>query len=223
MTGRKDSLPLPLRIVRNHVRLFSAAAAGLLLLIALPASLRWSTRLLVGWDLGSAVYLVLAFAVIPQFYIKRVRVRAAEQDEGGLLILVLTVAAAVASLAAIIVELGAERVAHAGGERTVFLLVAGTIMLSWLLIHVIFAFHYAHEFYRGRGDRGSGLTFPDDDRPDYWDFVYFAFVIGMTFQVSDVQVTSKRLRRLVVAHGIVSFVFDVAIIALTVNIAANLI
>ena len=101
-------------------------------------------------------------------------------------------------------------------------LAVATILLSWTFIHVIFALHYAHEYY-GEGAKGGGLSFPGDDRPDYWDFVYFSFVIGMTFQVSDVQVTSKLLRRIVVAHGVLSFFFSVTILALAVNLAAGLV
>jgi uncharacterized membrane protein len=225
MAPRKKPMPMPkpVRIVRDHVRLFSAAAAGLALLIALPSTLRLSTRLLVGWDFGATIYLVLAALVINRFDLKRVQVRAAEHDEGGVFILVLTVAAAVASLAAIVSELGAVRAAEGGHDKIGLVLVAGTIMLSWTLVHVIFALHYAHEYYRHPADPSTCLIFPGGGRPDYWDFIYFSFVIGMTFQVSDVQVAAKTLRRIVVAHGVVSFVFDVAIIALMVNIGANLI
>jgi uncharacterized membrane protein len=95
-----------------------------------------------------------------------------------------------------------------------------TILLSWAFIHTMFALHYAHEFYDE--EAGGGMTFPGGDGdPDYWDFAYFAFVIGMTSQVSDVSVTSKRIRRTVAAHGIVSFLFNAALLALSVNIAAG--
>ena len=96
------------------------------------------------------------------------------------------------------------------------------MVLSWAFTHTIFALHYAHEFY-GEHLRKSGLKFPGDGQPDYWDFVYFAFVIGMTFQVSDVAITHKSIRRTVVAHGALSFFFTAAIISVTVNIAANVI
>jgi uncharacterized membrane protein len=93
-------------------------------------------------------------------------------------------------------------------------------LLSWAFIHTIFALHYAHEFYDE--DIGGGLAFPGGEtEPDYWDFVYFSFVIGMTSQVSDVGVTHKEIRRTVAAHGVVSFVFNAALLALTVNIAAS--
>jgi len=92
--------------------------------------------------------------------------------------------------------------------------------VSWAFIHTMFALHYAHEFY-GEGDEGGGLAFPGDDAPDHWDFVYFSFVIGMTSQVADVGITGKAIRRTAAAHGVVSFIFNVALLALTINIAAS--
>lgn len=216
--------PKPIRVLRGHLKLFVAAIAGLLLLSFLPGDWRISTRLLVGWDFASFIYLAIAVGIMRHFDIKRVQIRADEADEGGALILVLTIATALASLAAIVIELGSAHAAQSPNARHVaFVLAAVTVILSWTLIHTIFTFHYTHLFYRGPGERGHGLDFPGDPRPDYWDFMYFSFVVGMTFQVSDVQVTGKKMRRLVVAHGVVSFLFNVAIIALTVNIGANLI
>ena len=95
-----------------------------------------------------------------------------------------------------------------------------TIALSWTFIHTLFALHYAHDYY-GEGNRANGLIFPGKDKPDYWDFAYFAFVVGMTFQVSDVQVSNRLIRRLVVTHGALSFVFNTAILAVTVNLATG--
>ena len=115
--------------------------------------------------------------------------------------------------------------ADTSGERAGALsvtLALSTVVLSWFFIHVIFAFRYAHEFYgEAKDGHKGGLTFPADNLPEYWDFVYFSFVIGMTFQVSDVQVTSKTVRRLVVAHGVVSFFYNVAVLALMVNIGSE--
>jgi len=129
------------------------------------------------------------------------------------------VAAALASLGAIFAELGTST---PGESRPPSHLVLATltILLSWAFIHTIFALHYAHEFYDEAA--GQGMTFPGGDpNPDYWDFVYFSFVIGMTSQVSDVAITSKVIRRTVAAHGVVSFLFNAALLALTVNIAAG--
>ncbi len=211
----------PLRVIRYHPRLSIAVVLGVIVALVLPHSLRVSTRMLIGWDVGAVFYLVTAFLLVQDFDLKRAQPRAEQYDEGGALILVLTVAAAVASLVAIVVELGAAR-ANAG-DPFALALAAGTTMLSWALIHTIFAFHYAHRCYRGSERRCDGLAFPQEKQPNYWDFIYFSFVIGMTFQVSDVQVTSTPLRRLVAAHGIISFFFSVAVLALAVNLGASLI
>ena len=104
-------------------------------------------------------------------------------------------------------------------------LVAVTLLLSWLVTHVTFAFRYAHEFYAtdlGGPDVDRGLEFPGEKEPDYLDFMYFALVLGMTFQVSDVQITSRKLRRVALLHGFLAFLFNTVIIAFTVNIAAGL-
>ena len=104
-------------------------------------------------------------------------------------------------------------------------LVAVTLLLSWLISHVVFAFRYAHEFYsRDQGGPGvdGGLDFPEEKEPDYLDFLYFALVLGMTFQVSDVQITSRKLRRVATLHGLLSFLFNTVIVALTINEVVNL-
>ena len=184
----------------------------------LAPSWRSATRWLVGWDIGVLVYLSAALYTMFASDVARIRRRAAEEDEGQLGMLVLTVAAAVASLGAIVAELG---MGDGGRQPADIVLASLTIVLSWAFIHVIFALHYAHEFYDE--EAGGGMAFPGDDKePDYLDFVYFSFVIGMTSQVSDVGVTSKPIRRMVTAHGIISFLFNVALLALTVNIAASL-
>lgn len=214
--------PLPLRIVRARLRLFASGALGAVVTAALAVLTDWrpATRLLVGWDIAIALYLGLAFSVMARADVHRIRRNAALQDEGQFAILVLTVAAALASLAAILAQLGTSAGSVGGRQPMNLVLAALTIMLSWALIHTIFALHYAHEFYDESA--GRGMAFPGGDlEPDYWDFVYFSFVIGMTSQVSDVGVTSKVIRRTVAAHGIVSFVFNAALLALTVNIAAS--
>lgn len=211
-------LTLPLRVIRARPRLFIAAAIGLACIAVLPAHWRWATRLLVGWDVGVGLYLALVYYLIAATDVGHISRHAKIHDEGRIAILVLTTGAALASFAAIIAELGA---AH-GAERTwlQLALATATIVLSWFFTHTIFALHYAHEYYDEDESR-SGLNFPGNDKPDYWDFVYFSFVIGMTSQVSDVAVAAKPIRRTVNAHGIVSFFFNAALLALTVNIAAS--
>jgi uncharacterized membrane protein len=216
-TGPPRRAPAVLRIVRARPRLFACGAIGAAVVgIAFATSWRPATRLLTGWDVGVALYLALVFQMMGRSTIHTMRQHAAEQDEGRFTMLVLTVASALASLATIFAHLGG-----AAGNRPPanVALAAFTILLSWAFIHTIFALHYAHEFYDETD--GGGLAFPGDREPDYWDFVYFSFVIGMTSQVSDVAITSKLIRRTAAAHGIVSFVFNAALLALTINLAAS--
>jgi uncharacterized membrane protein len=213
----RPRLPYLLRIMVARPRLLASVLVGAAITLMLP---RWAmtTRLLVGWDAGVILYLSLFCRLAAHAQIPHIRRGAARTDEGRLALLVLILLATVASLGAIVVELGTSH----GGSRTPaqLALAAITVTLSWGFTHTVFALHYAHEFY-GEGARSGGLIFPGDAEPDYWDFVYFAFVIGMTCQVSDVAIVSKRIRRIVNAHGIVSFLFNVALLALMVNLVAG--
>jgi len=209
-----------IRVGMAHKRLFVSVAIGLVVMLALPASA--ITRVLIGWDTGMVIYLVAAAMVMSRCStVAHMKSNAAAQDEGAWAILILTAAAGMASLFAIFAELAAlERTDPHYGIYVA--LAIGTVVLSWTFIHTIFALHYAHEFY-GAGEHKNGLRFPGDGQPDYWDFIYFSFVVGMTFQVSDVAVTHKSARRTVVAHGALSFFFTTAVVAMAVNIAASII
>jgi uncharacterized membrane protein len=201
-----------------HIRLIIAAVFGAAVMMALLA-LPWRipTRILVGWDAGVLLYLVLIWRLAANCSVQVIRYRAAVTDEGAIALLLFTTAAAVASLAAVIAELG-----HSPGPFRIGLGV-GTVLLSWFFMHVIFALHYAHEFYgEGRDHRIGGLIFPGDEDPDYWDFLYYSLVVAMTAQVSDVQISSKTIRRLTAAHGVVSFFFNIAVLALGINIVSSL-
>jgi uncharacterized membrane protein len=210
-----------LRVVRARPRLFLAAVLGLAAMTVLPADWRVATRMLVSWDLAVGLYLVLAFRLMANSDVTRIRRRAALQDEGRIAVLVLVAASALASLGAILAELaGVQGASRQPGHLA---LAAITILLSWAFTHTIFALHYAHEYYDENAGKGGGLKFPGDEPPAYWDFMYFSFVVGMTSQVSDVAVTSSAIRRTVSAHGVVSFIFNATLLALTVNIAAGVI
>jgi uncharacterized membrane protein len=207
----------PVRVVYARPRIFISMVFGIAAFLLLPGSLRLVTRLLISWDIFVALYLVLVYAMMLRSGLKRIRRNAALQDDGRFLILLVTGFGAFASLAAIIFELGAsQRSPPQLGLATL------TIALSWAAVHTAFALHYAHEYYRGANP--GGLQFPSGDtreHADYWDFVYFSFVIGMTAQVSDVGITDKTIRRTVTVHGIISFFFNTALLALMVNIAAS--
>jgi uncharacterized membrane protein len=222
--SRKAKRPIwILRVGAAHRRLLISATLGLLTalaLLAVPGSAM--TRALIGWDAGVLIYLaVVATMMVRGASIAHMKNNAAAQDEGALAILVLAAAAAVASLGAIFAELAAIERSNPLYGLYVALAIA-TVVLSWMFNHTIFALHYAHDYY-GAGERKNGLRFPGEGQPDYWDFVYFSFVVGMTFQVSDVAVSHRSIRRMVVAHGMLSFFFSTAILAMTVNLAAGVI
>jgi len=211
--------PRIVRIVRARPRLAICVLVAIGVALALSGISVLAERLLIAWDVGIALYLVAAYQLIATGNEHRMRRSAALEDEGRFGVLILTVTAALASLGAIVILLTGAHV----GLRTPHTLALAiiTILLSWAFIHTIFALHYAHEYYGERGGKSGGLNFPNEDKPDYWDFVYFSFVIGMTSQVSDVAVAARGIRRTVAAHGIVSFLFNAALLALLVNIAAS--
>jgi uncharacterized membrane protein len=215
--------PLPVRIVMARPRLFLSILTGIAVGALLPlyfSEVRGVTRLLVGWDVGLALYLVLAFWMIAHSGAGQTHRQSFRQDEGGFAILVGTIVAATASIGAVIAWIEAATRAETFAPASIAFLIV-TILLSWCFIHTMFALHYAHEFYAGRGEKGGGLIFPHDPEPDYWDFVYMAFSIGTSFEVSDVAITSKRIRRTAMVHGIVSFFFNVTLIALSVGLVGD--
>ena len=207
----------PTRVIYARRRTLIAIALGIVAGFLTPESMRLVTRLLIGWDTFVALYLLLVYTMVFSGGGRHVRRNATIQDDGRFLILLVTAIGAFASIAAIVFELGEQ---HRGALELG--LATFTIALSWAAVHTTFALHYAHEYYRG--SKTGGLQFPSGDQhedPDYWDFVYFSFVIGMTAQVSDVGITDKIIRRTAMAHGIVSFVYNTALVALMVNIAAS--
>jgi uncharacterized membrane protein len=214
---RFRKMPKAVRLVYARPRTFISIVLGIVAFFLLPSSLRLVTRLLIGWDIFVAMYVVLVYAMMARSTLATIRRMAALQDDGRFIIPLLTVLGAFASLAAIVFELGQGQ--HKPAE---LIFATSTVALSWAAVHTAFALHYAHDYYRG--SKPGGLQFPSghqDEPADYWDFVYFSFVIGMTAQVSDVGITDKSIRRTVTAHGIVSFVFNTALLALMVNIAAS--
>ena len=215
--ARFRKMSRPVRVVYARPRTFGSILVAIVAFFLLPGSLRLVTRLLIAWDTFAGLYLVLAYIMIFRCGLVHIRRNAALQDDGRFLILLMTALGAFASIAAIVFELGATN-----RSAPQLALATLTIVLSWATVHTIFALHYAHDYYRGA--KPGGLQFPSGDQhdhADYWDFVYFSFVIGMTAQVSDVGITDKIIRRTATVHGIISFVFNTALLALMVNIAAS--
>ncbi|MBB4038761.1 putative membrane protein [Microvirga flocculans] len=206
---------------RLHPRLLGSVAMAILVFSALPSSWPVNSRLLVSWDIGVLCYLAIALTMAARSSIASMQARAAQEDESAGVVLVLTLTAAVASLAAIAVELAGIHADPAGQQAFRLSIAAVTILCSWFFVHTIYAIHYAHEYYGDAGER-QGLAFPHKDKPDYWDFLYFSFNLGAAAQTSDVVILSKRMRRLALAHTILAFLFNTTVLALAVNVGAGL-
>jgi uncharacterized membrane protein len=209
-------------------RLLLSALTALLTAFLIPSWFHLPTRTLCIWDAGMFCFLFLSWALMLKTTPEAMSRNAKFQDDGRAVILSLITAAAFASLLAIGFILHDTKGLSTGLLSLHVVLSILTIVGSWLLVHTIFASHYAKDYYQDDpstpelDDRG-GLDFPDCIQPDYWDFLYFSFVIGMTSQVSDVQILSRRLRRLALFHGVLSFFFNTAIVAMSINIIAGLI
>jgi len=206
---------------RLRPRLLGAAIIAVLVFAVLPSSWLANSRLLAAWDIGVVCYLALAWTMAARSSTAKMQERAAEEDESAVVVLVLTLAASIASLAAIAVELSGIQDEQAGQQVFRLSIAAITILCSWFFVHTIYALHYAHEYYGDGGER-HGLAFPQESRPDYWDFLYFSFNLGAAAQTSDVVIVSRRMRRLALAHTILSFLFNTTILALAVNVGAGL-
>jgi uncharacterized membrane protein len=191
-------------------------------LLLLP---RGKAHLVLSWDIGAGVFLVLWAVTMIRTPIWDMPNRAKAQQDGEWAVFAATLAGIVASIIAIVIEF--RNIANLKDmARDVHLaLVIATLLISWLTMQLVFALRYAHEFYSmsdGSETMDGGLAFPHEPEPDYFDFFYFGMVLGMTFQVSDVNITSRKIRRLATLHGFIGFVFNTVILALTVNIAAGL-
>ena len=214
-----------IQAIRARPRLIGSFAVGVLLVRYLPP--QWAsqllTRLLVAWDAGVCLYLLLVLWMIFGSSHEKMRQRAQQEDAGKYLVLALVVLSSIASLAAIGAQLAVVRDMH-GIERYPHLALAGlTIVSSWLFTHIMFALHYAHDYYQAvaRGHSG-GVVFPGDEPPLYGDFLYFSCVIGTSGQTADVSFASRHMRGIGTLHCILAFFFNTTILALTINIAAGL-
>ena len=222
------------RVFAAHPRSAAGVAAGIVAFLVLwPWHLGTAEHLVLAWDVGALVLLVLMVLLFAgETDDDAMAANAMAQQDGEWVIFGITVLGAVVSFVALSTMLSGVKDMPPGQRGLHVALVAGTLLLSWLLTHVVFSVRYAHEYYTYSpssvqpiatgGHVDGGLQFPGDDTPDYWDFMYFGIVLGMTFQVSDVQITSRKLRRLATVHGLIGFLFNTVIVALTVNIAASL-
>ena len=211
------------RLHAIHKIIICVILAIVVYLVTEIKSISTLTHLMIGWNTFSLCMIIMIWITFKITTPDEIRRQAALQDTSRVVIFVIVLISAFASFFAVLLLVISKK-----EETEAFdIPVAITGMFfSWFLVHTIFAMRYAHIYY---GDHetepaihAGGLIFPDDDKPGYLDFAYFSFVLGMTFQVSDIQVTSKRLRRLALLHGILSFGFNTVIVAMTINVIAGL-
>jgi uncharacterized membrane protein len=222
--------PRTIRVIRGHLRFFSGLITSLGVAYFLPDTFAGTTKLLIAWSAGVWTYFALSAIIVARATPQSLKYNAKATDEGKFLILVLTMLAAAASIGAITAHLAAAPELHGIAKVFHVGLAATTIVTSWLLIHLVFAFHYAHEYYDefettpGKpADLRGGLVFSETHNPDYYDFLYFSYIVGTSAQTADVAISSRAMRRTVLVHSILAFLFNSAVLALTINLVAGLI
>ncbi len=219
--------PLP-RVIHAFVarpRFLIAIAAGMGSYALLPTQLALPeiTRALVGWNIGTVLYLMLVAHMMFGATHERMRNRALKQNNGRFLVLCLVILAAVFALGGIVAELSLAKQLHGELKLAHMGLVAVTVFTTWSFTQVMFALHYAHEYYMAHHDGiAGGLEFPGGHAPDYGDFLYVACVIGTSGQTADVSFSSRNLRRIGLVHCVLAFFFNTTLVALTINLASGL-
>ena len=212
-----------------HIRLWTALAIALLVYLFSqhnPPAIQF----ILAWTSFAATILILLWTTILTAKPTEVRLIAKMQDSSRTIIFIFVLFASIVSLFAVIFLLRILPDTKQTGYYFHIGFSICSVVLSWVLIHTIFAFRYTHLYYTYKIeqkdndiDHDGGFLFTTSDAPDYFDFAYFSFVIGMTFQVSDIQITSRHIRRIVLIHALLSFVYNTVILALTINIISGLI
>ena len=176
------------------------------------------------WDVFALSYITTSWIVFFTSTIEHITKKARNEDGGKLFVFFIVIFSSIASM--ITVAVLVTKKDSLGMEEAVYLpIIIGGILLSWTLVHTTFCFHYAHLYYDqgyGTDNNAEGLEFPKEKHPDYIDFAYFSFIIGMTFQVSDVEISSRKIRRLALFHSLLAFILNTFVVALTINLIAGL-
>jgi uncharacterized membrane protein len=215
-----------LSMLRHRVVVFGGAiVAGALVALFAPAWLHATVRAVATYDAAALAMLIASWTFSLRDDAQHTSARSAQEDPGRNVVLAIVLASIVFGFASAVVIFGKGPDVPAADHTVALVVGLAAVVLGWLLIHTTFIFRYAHLFYYdddGDGVGSRGLQFPGTTDPDDYDFAYFSFVIGMTFQVSDVQVTDPAMRRFVLLHGLISFAYNTAIVALVVNLASGL-
>ncbi|KVE31359.1 hypothetical protein WI93_04535 [Burkholderia vietnamiensis] len=210
------------QVLRNRPRMVAAFVAGVLCAVLLPVPLRSAARALIGWDCAVWLYLALMWARMITAHHHKVREIAIREDENATTVLTVVCIATVASIAAIAFELATAKSVGFRVGLGHYAITGTTLFGAWFLIPTIFTLHYARLYY-GSPCADRALRFPDDHpEPDYWDFLYFAFTLAVASQTADVSLASRSARRSALAQSILSFYFNMAVLGLSINVAAGL-
>jgi uncharacterized membrane protein len=218
------------QVLRNRPHLVASIVIGIIAGVLVPSAIKITTRVLIGWNFGVWTYLVAMWVHMAFASEDSVRVNARREDESAGTVLFLICAATVASLVAIVLELGTTKSLGLGSKVAHTILTGTTLIGAWFLIPTIFTLHYARLYYGSEPD-APALVFPDNEHraqgktlsPNYWDFLYFSFTIAVASQTADIGLRGRAARRGVLAQSILSFYFNVAVLGLCVNIAASMV
>lgn len=207
---------------RAGTRLVAALVASAVVWWLLPDRVSFEIRAVASWDAFALVALALTWLTILTLRPEQIRQLAQREDPSRFVALVLVILGACASLLAVVVLLQESMTMTLGDKTLAIILALSAVASAWLLIHTVFTLRYAHQFYFSR-ESFAALGFPGDESPpDYLDFAYFAFVIGMTAQTSDVTIHSRDIRRTALLHGVVAFAFNTAVVALSIGVLTTL-
>ena len=209
------------RVIVNHWKFWTAAAIGGAAYIALPSDWSTMTRALTAWNTDVTLLLALTFALLPRLSAKQLQEQYKEDDPSAPVILAVVIIAAILSVAAIVLFLSTLKQVPPAQKAAHVLLAAFTIVVSWVLVPTIYSLHYADLFYSAPPDRRP-LSFPGTNQPAFWDFAYFSFTIAAACQTADVATSGVKIRKNVIAHSIISVLFNVSILGFAVNITAGL-
>jgi uncharacterized membrane protein len=208
-----------------HRVLISAGAAGAVFLLTQAFALTPLIRVVLLWDIFALVYNITCWIVIASRSVQEIRKYARKEDGSRIFVFVVILVACFASMLMVLLLMLSDEAKEMGELLYIPVAVTG-ILLSWAMVHTMFTFHYAHIYYdddeQDAKKHAGGLEFTKEPYPDYLDFAYFSFVIGMTFQVSDVEISARKLRRIGLLHGVISFLLNTFVVALTINLVAGL-
>lgn len=207
-----------------HRLMISLTIPAITFLFIRRAEIHPLMQFMISWDAFALTYITLSFIIFFTYSTGQIRHKATKEDGSRFFVFMLVLVSSFASMFTVLLLMLSKEITDSG---TLYLPVAiAGMLLSWVMVHATFVFHYAHLYYgddvKGSKKQAEGLAFPEEHEPDYLDFAYFSFVIGMTFQVSDVEINSRVIRRTALVHGLLSFGLNTFVVALTINLVAGL-